>query len=90
MENNLLTSPEPRRLEEVGRSNDPKYYPYHQLISYFIDDCFVLKGKLQNWSTMDYILTPNSVKAPIMIKYSPLNENDLKASVSEELADPEG
>lgn len=45
IENNLLNVLEPRHPKEVGRMDGPKYF---QLISHFIGDCFVLKGKLQD------------------------------------------
>lgn len=47
VENNLLRIPELRRLEEVGKADDPKYCPYHHLISHSIEDCFILK--LDSW-----------------------------------------
>lgn len=41
-EQDTLELPEPRRPEEMGGNDDPKYYPYHQLISNSIGDFFFL------------------------------------------------
>ncbi|GKV04930.1 hypothetical protein SLEP1_g17015 [Rubroshorea leprosula] len=40
---NLIELPAPKRPEEVGRVNDPKYCKYHQIVSHPIGKCFVLK-----------------------------------------------
>nr|CAD1838498.1 unnamed protein product [Ananas comosus var. bracteatus] len=38
-----LQLPKPRRLEEVGKTNDPNYCLYHQMISHPIKDYWVFK-----------------------------------------------
>ncbi|GKU92218.1 hypothetical protein SLEP1_g5977 [Rubroshorea leprosula] len=40
---NLIELPTPKRPEEVGRVNDPKYYKYHRIVSHPIGKCLVLK-----------------------------------------------
>ncbi|GKV49781.1 hypothetical protein SLEP1_g56513 [Rubroshorea leprosula] len=40
---NLIELPAPKRPEEVGRVNDPKYCKYHRIVSHPIGKCFVLK-----------------------------------------------
>lgn len=63
MENDLLTLPDQRRYKELGRNEDPKYVPYHQLVSYAVKDCFVLK-KIYKISHSQLIsLFSNLVKA---------------------------
>lgn len=63
--------------------DDPKYCPYHQHISHFIKDCFVLKGNIQDLvNSRDYILTPDLIKVPVnltTIKEGPPEENLLEA-----------
>lgn len=48
MEHNALALSEIKHLYEVGWTDNPKYYPYHQLISHPIEGCFILKGNIQN------------------------------------------
>ncbi|KAL8151477.1 hypothetical protein V2J09_021285 [Rumex salicifolius] len=43
----LLTLPEPKRPKEVGKTDDPKYCPYHRLISHPITNCYVLKDIIE-------------------------------------------
>ncbi|GKV21559.1 hypothetical protein SLEP1_g31529 [Rubroshorea leprosula] len=40
---NLIELRTPKRPEEVGRVNDPKYCKYHRIVSLLIGKCFVLK-----------------------------------------------
>lgn len=47
MEYGLFTLPEPRQTEEEERTDDPEYFLYHQLIIHYIEDCFVVKYKIQ-------------------------------------------
>ena len=47
MSSNLLVLPEPKRPNEVGKTNDAKYCPYHRIISHSIKDCYVLKDIIE-------------------------------------------
>lgn len=64
LEQNILTLPEIRRPNEVGWTNNPKYCPYHRLISHLVNGCFVLK--IQDLIDSGSIsLLENSIKAPV-------------------------
>ena len=39
----LIELPELRCLEEIGRTNDPKYCKYHRIISHPIEKCKALR-----------------------------------------------
>ncbi|KAA0059024.1 retrotransposon gag protein [Cucumis melo var. makuwa] len=43
LENQLIQLPECKRLEQVGKVDDPNYCKYHQVISHPVEKCFVLK-----------------------------------------------
>ena len=43
LEKNVIKLPECKRPEEMGRTNDPKYCIYHQVVSHSVEKCFVLK-----------------------------------------------
>ncbi|KAG8380602.1 hypothetical protein BUALT_Bualt06G0032700 [Buddleja alternifolia] len=42
----LIELPEPKRPEEAGKVNDPKYCKYHRVVSHPIEKCFVVKDKI--------------------------------------------
>ncbi|PIN05644.1 hypothetical protein CDL12_21814 [Handroanthus impetiginosus] len=42
----LIELPQPKRQEEVGKTNDPKYCKYLQVVSHPIEKCFVFKDKI--------------------------------------------
>ena len=44
--NGKLTLPEPKRPEDVGKTNDPRYCPYHQMVSHPLNQCFVVREKI--------------------------------------------
>ncbi|XXG53799.1 hypothetical protein AAC387_Pa03g1834 [Persea americana] len=44
--NDKLTLPDPKRLGDGGKTNDPRYYPYHQIISHPTNQCFVVREKI--------------------------------------------
>lgn len=90
IENDLLTLPEPRRTEEVGRADDPKYCPYDQLVSHAIEDCFILKRKIQDLVDSRLLAPFDSVKVStdhVTITEGPLEENNLEIDDDEESAD---
>ena len=46
MENDKLTLLEPKRPGDVGKTNDPRYCPYHQMVSHPLNQCFVVREKI--------------------------------------------
>lgn len=52
LEQNILILPEVKHPDEVSQTNNPKYCPYHWLISHSTEDYFVLKGKFRILSTV--------------------------------------
>ncbi|PIN20262.1 hypothetical protein CDL12_07045 [Handroanthus impetiginosus] len=42
----LIELPQPKRPEEVEKTNDPKYCKYHRVVSHPIEKCFVFKDKI--------------------------------------------
>ena len=41
--NDKLTLPDPKRLRDVSKTNNPRYCPYHQMISHPLNQCFVVR-----------------------------------------------
>lgn len=61
-----MTLLEVRRPNEAGQTENPKYCSYYRLISHSIEDCFVLKGKLQDLIDSGSISLPkDSIKASV-------------------------
>ena len=48
LEMKLFELPEMKRRDEVGRSDDPKYWKYHRLVGHPIKKCFVFKDKIMD------------------------------------------
>ena len=46
MTNDKLTLPEPKRPGDIGKTKDPWYCPYHQMISHPLNQCFVVREKI--------------------------------------------
>ena len=44
--NGKLTLPDPKRPGDVGKTNDPRYCPYHQMVSHPLNQCFVVREKI--------------------------------------------
>ncbi|PIN26241.1 hypothetical protein CDL12_01008 [Handroanthus impetiginosus] len=44
----LIELPQSKRLEEMGKTNDPKYCKYHRVVSHPIEKCFVFKDKIMS------------------------------------------
>jgi len=38
----VIKSPDPKYLEEAGRTADPKYYRYHRIVSHPLKKCIIL------------------------------------------------
>ncbi|KAG5556090.1 hypothetical protein RHGRI_006649 [Rhododendron griersonianum] len=62
LEQKLITLPDVKRPHEEGKKNDPKYCPYHRLISHPLRDCFVLKDKIQELFDSRVIELPSPEK----------------------------
>ena len=43
LEKQLIQLPECKRLEQVGKVDDPNYYKYHRVIGHLVEKCFGLK-----------------------------------------------
>ena len=43
LEKEVIKLPECKQLKEMGRTNDPKYCKYHQVVSHTVEKRFVLK-----------------------------------------------
>ncbi|KAK2985274.1 hypothetical protein RJ640_009787 [Escallonia rubra] len=82
MEQDLITLPEVERPHEVGKKEDPKYCPYHRLISHPLKECFILKDKIQELLDSNTIeippqekITSNPVTTMVQgLSLSPMNE----------------
>ena len=44
--NGKLTLPDPKRPGDVGKTNDPRYCPYHQMVLHPLNQCFVVREKI--------------------------------------------
>jgi len=43
-----ISLPEPKRLVEVNKTNDPRYFPYHRIISHPINNSYVFKDIIED------------------------------------------
>ena len=46
LERGLIKPPESKRLEEIKKTNDPKYCKYHRVISHPKEKCKAFKGQV--------------------------------------------
>ncbi|MQM00370.1 hypothetical protein Taro_033102 [Colocasia esculenta] len=44
---NKIVLPEPRRAQDIKKKDDPRFCLYHQLLGHVIEDCYVLKDKIE-------------------------------------------
>ncbi|KAG5554457.1 hypothetical protein RHGRI_012105 [Rhododendron griersonianum] len=72
LEQKLITLPDVKRPHEEGKKNDPKYCPYHRLISHPLRDCFVLKDKIQELFDSRVIELPS----PEKVTANPITADD--------------
>ncbi|KAG5562842.1 hypothetical protein RHGRI_005537 [Rhododendron griersonianum] len=72
LEQKLITLPDVKRPHEEGKKNDPKYCPYHRLISHLLRDCFVLKDKIQELFDSRVIELPS----PEKVTANPITTDD--------------
>ncbi|XP_070010656.1 uncharacterized protein [Nicotiana sylvestris] len=56
LELKLIELPKMKRLDEVGRTNDPNYCKYHRLIGHPMEKCFIFKEKVMDLATEGKIL----------------------------------
>ena len=66
----VLTLPEPKRPSEVDMVEDTNYFPYHRLISHPIEDCYVLKDKIEEMinkgdERVDHVRTDENLADPL-------------------------
>ena len=47
MKEKAIKLPEPKRPSEVDKTDDPKYCPYHRIVSHPLKECYVLKNVIQ-------------------------------------------
>ena len=47
MATNSITLPRPKRPEQIGWTDNPRYCPYHRFIGHAIEDCCDLKDKIE-------------------------------------------
>ena len=43
-----ISLPDPKRPAEVNKTNDPRYCPYHRIVSHPIKDCYVFKDIIED------------------------------------------
>ena len=48
MATKAISIPEPKQPKEVNKTNDPRYCPYHRIISHSIKDCCVFKDIIED------------------------------------------
>ncbi|KAG5528413.1 hypothetical protein RHGRI_029178 [Rhododendron griersonianum] len=72
LEQKLITLPDVKRPHEEGKKNDPKYCPYHRLISHPLKDCFFLKDKIQELFDSRVIELPS----PEKVTANPITADD--------------
>lgn len=46
-EKGLIKLPEPKRPNEVGKTDDPDYCCYHRMLGHPTEDCFLLKNVIE-------------------------------------------
>ncbi|KAG8362650.1 hypothetical protein BUALT_BualtUnG0054700 [Buddleja alternifolia] len=44
----LIDLPEAKRPGEVGKTDNPRYCPYHRLVGHSIEECFILKERIES------------------------------------------
>jgi hypothetical protein len=47
LEHNYIKLPDPKRLDQVGMTNNPFHCPYHHYVGHVIEDCVAFKDWLQ-------------------------------------------
>ncbi|XXG42025.1 hypothetical protein AAC387_Pa01g2379 [Persea americana] len=69
--NGKLTLPDPKRPRDVGKTNDPRYCPYHQMVSHPLNQCFVVREKINEiWKNKVITFDKNYRSASVnMVSY---------------------
>lgn len=47
MKGKCIKLPKPRRLKEIDKTDDSKYYAYHRMIGLTTKNCYILKYHIQ-------------------------------------------
>ncbi|MQL72290.1 hypothetical protein Taro_004609 [Colocasia esculenta] len=47
LQGNLMTLPEPKRPEEAAMVDKPNYYPYHHVLGHTLENCYLLKNRVE-------------------------------------------
>jgi len=53
LEKGINELPPLKHPEESGRTNDPKYYQYHLVVSNPLEKCITLKERIMRWLRME-------------------------------------
>ncbi|XXG72495.1 hypothetical protein AAC387_Pa07g1575 [Persea americana] len=83
--NGKLTLPDPKRPGDVGKTNDPRYCPYHQMISHPLNQCFVVREKINEmWKNGVIIFDKNYGSASVnMVTYGQTSKSSkVKVTIS--------
>ena len=80
--------PPSKRPCQDGRTNDPNYYPYHQMISHPLKECFILKEKIQDMLTkgiiqLDQKYDTASVNMVAFGSFEPVNIEPIRSKTVE-------
>ena len=72
LEKGVIKLPEPKRLEELGRIADPKYYRYHRMVNHPLKKCIMIKEHIMQLAKqgriildLDDVAEANHVSTPI-------------------------
>ncbi|KAG8377423.1 hypothetical protein BUALT_Bualt08G0031400 [Buddleja alternifolia] len=83
----LIDLPEAKRLGEVGKTNNPKYCPYHRLVGHSIEECFILKERIKSLIKNGDIELPHIEKTSANLISLMLDSDDSIDSIEDYLHD---
>ncbi|XXG53350.1 hypothetical protein AAC387_Pa03g1453 [Persea americana] len=75
--NGKLTFPNPKRPGDVGKTNDPRYCPYHQMVLHPLNQCFIVREKINEmWKNGVITFDKNYASASVnMVSYGQTSES---------------
>ncbi|KAJ8633017.1 hypothetical protein MRB53_026353 [Persea americana] len=78
--NGKLTVPDPKRSRDVGKTNDPRYCPYHQMVSRPLNQCIVVREKINKmWKNGVITFEKNYAPASVnMVSYGQTSKSPKK------------
>ncbi|XXG53802.1 hypothetical protein AAC387_Pa03g1837 [Persea americana] len=78
--NDKLTLLDPKRTGDVGKTNDPRYCPYHQMVSHPLNQCFVVREKINEmWKNGVIAFDKNYGFASVnMVSYGQISKSPKK------------